>query len=455
MNEHLFPRYHVRPPRGYLNDPNGPVLLDGRLHLYFQYRHTVDLDAPVLWGHVTSTDFVHWTYERPAIAPHPLGADRDGCWSGNTVVDDDGAIRAFYSGLVAGEPLQHTLTAVSHDGGRSFGDPAEAVPAPSADEGIRQLRDPFVWREDGEWQMVVGAAGPDDTAMVRRYRSADLATWDYCGPLARMPRTVTREWDSGDMWECPQVVWLDGRQVLLVGAWGQGVGVMKVLSVLPHADAPDVAPPELHLVDQGTNFYAPSVLPASPHGPLVWGWSTEGRSRGWWQEDGWSGMLTLPRVLSLRSDGTLASTPVPGLESLRTQPDGLAVAGSLEVPDPQFEFALEGFGDGDRTVVRLAFGTEEHLDVVVEPARGTVIVDRDRASLDPRADRGRVEITGIDQLGAPGQVIRGFVDGSILELFLPGGHVATVRFYPTTPPPWRIETGGAPASSLRVWSLRS
>ena len=108
MSDHLFPRYHVRPARGYLNDPNGPIVVDGCSHLYFQYRHTVDLDAPVEWAHVTSDDLVHWRYHRPAMAPHPFGDDRDGCWSGNTVVDASGNVRAFYSGFVADEPLQRT-----------------------------------------------------------------------------------------------------------------------------------------------------------------------------------------------------------------------------------------------------------------------------------------------------------------------------------------------------------
>ena len=66
---HLRPAFHVRPPRGYLNDPNGPIELGDDVHLYFQSRPVLDLQAPVEWGHATSTDYVRWTLHRPAMAP--------------------------------------------------------------------------------------------------------------------------------------------------------------------------------------------------------------------------------------------------------------------------------------------------------------------------------------------------------------------------------------------------
>lgn len=458
MSDHLFPRYHIRPPAGYLNDPNGPIVVDGLVHLYYQYRPTTDMASPVLWGHVTSRDLVHWEYQRPALVPHPLRGDRNGCWSGNGVVDDSNRIRAFYSGFVHGEPLQRTLSAISNDGGYSFGSPREVVPEPPAEEHIRVLRDPFVWREGDSWRMVLGAGTSTGTAMVRLYHSKDLDAWTYLGRIAQMPRTRLPHWDSGEMWECPQILTVDGSQVALVGSWARETGVMNVLSFRVPDDLTSqvgLSPSELHLVDHGPNFYAASAMGDNPWGPLVWGWATEGRSPGWCLADGWSGILTLPRIVTLRADGALASSPIPGLTALRAEQGGRAVVDSLGGLGAQLEFLLEGrSASGSPYTLRLCFGPGEFLDILISPAVGQVSVDRSHASSDPRAYGGSFTVSGVDELLAAGHEIRGFIDGSILELFLPGGKVVTLRFYPTTPPPWRLELQGAcEGVLLKVWTL--
>ena len=33
------PKYHVRPQQGWLNDPNGPIHVDGKYHLFFQHKN--------------------------------------------------------------------------------------------------------------------------------------------------------------------------------------------------------------------------------------------------------------------------------------------------------------------------------------------------------------------------------------------------------------------------------
>ena len=456
--DHLFPRFHVRPPRGYLNDPNGPVVVDGLVHLYYQYRYTLDLESPVLWGHATSPDLVRWEYHRPAIGPHPLAGDRDGCWSGNTVVDPAGGVRAFYSGRVAGQRLQETLSAVSFDRGHSFGPPHPLVPDPGVEEQIVELRDPFVWRDDDRWRMALGAGTTSGTAMIRLYTSTDLEDWPYAGKLAWMPRTRTATWDSGVMWECPQIVLHPRGPVAVVGSYAPLDGVMNALSfAVPTGTDREVAATSLHLVDHGPNFYAASVLNDPDGGAVVWGWATEGRAPQWCAEAGWSGVITLPRRVDVRPDGSLASSPVRALATLRTEPAGREVRGRLDGLGAQLEFLVEH--EAERLgayAVRLGFGPDEFLEIVVDPTAAEVRVDRDRASRDPRAHGGVFTVPGLRELSDRGSQIRGFVDGSILELFLPGGRVATVRCYPTGSPPWSVQVSGAP-SGVRtwVWSLAS
>ena len=441
-----------------MNDPNGPIEIDGTTHLYFQYRSTLDLGESVQWGHASSTDLLRWDYHRPAISPAPQGPDRDGCYSGNTVLDASGSIRAFYSGNIRDEALQRTLAAVSEDGGRSFGPPREVVGPPAADEGIVVLRDPFVWRANDGWRMIVGAGTSDHRAVLLHYTSVDLDRWTYQGHLAELGRSHGTSGDTGEMWECPQTFPAGGADVAVVGAWTATDGILKVLSmVVPGAG--DASAPALELVDEGPNFYAASVMRDTPLGPVMWAWATEGRSPEACQADGWSGVLTLPRVVGLSPTGRVTSRPVPQMTSLRDGPGRDLGQGSLGGLPAQLELAIDSGASSTQPVdLRLAFGASEYLQILVDPVRGRVVIDRSHVNPDARPgaapDIDQVLIEGLDDLRTSEEPVRAFVDGSILELFLPGGRVATTRFYPAVPPPWRIELQDAhEGDRVQVWSL--
>ncbi|TDD27328.1 hypothetical protein E1218_10745 [Kribbella turkmenica] len=428
---HLRPAFHIRPPRGYLNDPNGPIEVGDDVHLYFQSRPTLDLQMPVEWGHATSPDYVRWTLHRPAMAPQPGGPDTDGCWSGNTVLDDN-RVRAFYSGNVEGRPYQSVLTAVSDDGGMTFGPARQVVPDP---EQALMFRDPFVWRENDTWWLAVGAGFADRGASIALYRSADLEHWTYEGPLAELPRGIAAGEDTGAAWECPQVLTLDGRRIAVVASWSPERGPAEVLSF----DVDVRVTPQR--VDHGTNFYAASALRDSRFGPLLFGWLTEGRDRLGWTDD-WAGVISLPRVVHLGPDGSLRSTPVPTVDTLRAGPGSPADGVST---GPQCEIAVpEGPGQ-----VILHFGDQERL--VVELDTDTVTIDRTHASLDNHAHGGRMQVIEAFDPTSGGPAARIFLDGSVLEIFTSSGRVLSTRVYPTTPPPWRIEA----TANAQYWRLAS
>ncbi|WP_328997314.1 glycoside hydrolase family 32 protein [Kribbella sp. NBC_00709] len=424
---HLRPAYHVRPPGGYLNDPNGPIEHGSDVHLYFQSRPTLDMQVPVEWGHATSSDYVRWTPHRPAMAPQPGGPDTDGCWSGNTVLDD-GRIRAFYSGRVESRPYQSVLTAVSDDGGGSFGPAHQVIPDPSDPAII--FRDPFVWKENGTWWMVVGTGYVDRGASIALYRSTDLSQWTAVDPLAELPRTSVAGEDTGSAWECPQVLTLDGRRIAVVSAWSPEGGPEAVLSF--DADVP----PAPQRVDHGTNFYAASAMRESRFGPLLFGWLQEGRDRPGWT-DGWAGVISLPRVVWLGADSSVRSAPVPTVDTLRT---GSTSAGAITA---QCEIVVpEGSG---RVVIH--FGEQERLEIELDA--DTVTIDRSHASLAPHAHDGRMQATDAFDPSSNRPALRIFLDGSVVEAFTSAGRVLSTRVYPTTRPPWRVE--GPPGT--QCWLL--
>ena len=428
-----------------MNDPNGPILVDGVLHLYYQSRTTMDLAEPVSWGHASSADLAHWTHHRPAMAPLPGGPDRDGCWSGNTVATDDG-IRAFYSGLREGDPLQDSLSALSRDGGVTFGEPRTIV---AARPGLAQFRDPFVWRDGDRWRMAAGAGSPDQVASIPTWESRDLEHWVPGRVLAELARTVLEDpetgrlVDTGGMWECPQVLDVDGTTVALVGAWGADTGIMRVLALLPGGGGDRLGGLGAHPIDDGTAFYAPSVLRDGPRGPLVFGWVVEERAIG--GELGWAGTISLPREPRIGEGGRMLSRPAVEVEALRLGAGVRADSVGLTGLSPQLELGLTARpGEG----VRVRFGRDEHLDLRVDES-GAVAIDRASVGSDPSARRDDIRVP---RAVADGRCeLRVFVDGSVVEVFTGTGRVATTRVYPTAPPPWSVVPLGR--AEVAVWEL--
>ncbi|MDX6235741.1 MAG: beta-fructofuranosidase [Kribbellaceae bacterium] len=455
MSDHHLPRYHVRPPTGYVNDPNGPVFFGGRWHLFFQYVHDTPRRGPVVWGHASSADLARWQLHRPALSPHPEGPDRNGCWSGNTVAVGNELV-AFYSGSRHGSPYQSVLSARSVDGGHSFGPPRQVVPDPSPSEGVAEFRDPFVWQENGTWSMLVGAGSIPDGPSARLYTSPDLETWEYQGPYAAMKPNTEAAVDVGDMWECPQLLSYGNRDALLVSSYGfHGGGPRQVLALSGSRVDGRLIADRIEQVDHGPNFYAASVL---RDGALLWGWITEGRSADWANEADWSGLISLPRTASLTADGRLATTPVTSLTTLReseihpaTHDRAAPASTSYEGLPAQFELETTLTRTTAPTTLSLQCSYDEHLDVTVDWDTGAVTIDRAHASRDPRAHRDSHTFTDPDITATGTLALRWFVDGSVSELFTASGYCATTRFYPITPPPWTLTlTDPGPT---QLWSL--
>ena len=438
-DSHHRPRFHISQPAGYLNDPNGPIELGRTTHLFFQSRPTTDMAAPVEWGHATSDDLVQWTVHPSAMTPTAGGLDVDGCWSGNTLSTAEG-LRAFYSGHDVTRPLERLITALSRDDGATFGSPELLLPDPTAVEDVRMLRDPFVWQDEQGDHMVAGSA-VGDRAAIRLYAAVGGSSWRYVRELASMQRSVVRGVDTGEGWECPQIIRLGDRDMALVGTWSFEHGPSTVLA-FPVDDAP-----RFDVFDTGDSFYAPSVMRDSSHGPVVFGWLRETRQADWWHEAGWAGAISLPRRVWLEgglASPSLRSEPLPSLDRLRV---GEVVQGDEAVIGAQAELALSHASG----VTRITFGADEWLEFDLDIQGNALIVDRGRASRDDRAAREAIYISDAFDVRANRPAARVLLDGSTIEVFTSAGRSATTRVYPLSPPPWRVAAG----EELLAWRLGS
>ena len=204
-------KLHIQPPVGWLNDPNGLCKVGDTYHVFYQYGPFDPAGGVKHWGHVTSTDLLHWQHQPVMLCPdQPF--DCHGNYSGSALCED-GQLWLFYTGNVKlpgrydyiHEGREHNLClAVSRD--CLTADTKECLMR-NADypEGLScHVRDPKVWRQDGVYYMVLGARTREDRGEVLVLSSSDKRHWRHIN-------TITTPEPFGYMWECPDLFQLDGQ----------------------------------------------------------------------------------------------------------------------------------------------------------------------------------------------------------------------------------------------------
>jgi len=310
------PRIHFYSPPNWINDPNGPILLNGEYHLFYQLNPFGDQWGHMSWGHAVSPDLIHWKH-LPVALPEEKGV---AIFSGSTVEDRDntsglcgepgrrtpGCLIAIYTG--ASEDRQNQNIAFSRDGGVTW---AKYSSNPVIDLGLKDFRDPKVFWHASSQSWVMAVSLPD-AHKIRIYRSKNLLQWELAsefGPAGAI---------SG-VWECPDLFELPVRD-----ASGKRVSSRWLLNVNLNPGGPaggsadqyfvgqfdgfrfieDHPGSGPHWADWGKDFYAStsfSNLPASPETNRQWiAWMSNWQYAGKLPSLPGRGEMTLARRLYLR-----------------------------------------------------------------------------------------------------------------------------------------------------------
>ncbi len=463
------PIYHFMPESNWLNDPNGLIQWKGKYHLFYQYNPNGPFHGTIHWGHAVSTDLVHWEHLPVALAPTPGGPDQDGCFSG-CAVDDNGVATLIYTGVCGADQL--ACVATSTDDQLEIWEKYPANPviaAPPDHLDLVAYRDHSVWREGDWWYQVVGAGIRDVGGAALLYRSLDLRQWEYLHPLCIGDlHAIDPVW-TGQMWECPAFFSLGDQHVLIVSVWSEQRLYYTVAMLGTYVDH-RFTPTAIHKLDYGDHcFYAPQTLLDDQGRRLVWGWLQEDRSADAQRAAGWSGVMSLPRELTLGADGRVVSRPVAELESLRATHmcwSDLEVVPESHglLPDVQgkaLEIKLTIDPETAESVgisLCRAPDDSEATNICYDVRRSEIVVDRTRSSLDATTLRDDQAMPcRPDKHGTI--TLHILLDHSVVEIFTHEGMSLTSRIYPTRPDSLGVDLhavgGRAMVESLDIWTLRS
>lgn len=433
------PEFHMSTPVGWMNDPNGFSTYGGTYHLFFQYHPYSTYWGPMHWGHYTTNDFIKWEHKPCALAPD-MDYDKAGCFSG-TAIESNGKHLIMYTGVKEtyapdGTITQRQTQCIAIGDGENYtkykNNPVITADLLPQGSSLVDFRDPKIWKDDQGFWSLVASKDKEESGQLALFFSKDSINWQFVKILDASHH------EYGEMWECPDFFPLDGQQVLIVspqfmeadgGEFHCGNNNVYFIGEYD-SENHSWARKEAHQLDFGLDFYAAQTMEAEDGRRIMVAWLQSWDTRLTPDNYQWSGMMTIPRELSIKN-GRLMQKPVRELASYHKN----------EVSYENYEIAcaqgeVEILGVTGRIVdlsVRLKEGdfTKFQLAIAADVKRRTVIT-YDRAQSLVNVDRSRsgikkdfITTRSMKVMEQNGELqMRILIDRNSIELFVNEGEQA-------------------------------
>ncbi len=449
LNDPSRPGYHFVMPEGVASpfDPDGAIYWKGRYHLFYIFQDTRSGKKRDHWGHMSSTDLFHWRQ-------HPLGLI-DGMYSGNCFINKDGVPTICYHQLGQGNAMAVALDDDLNEWKKLDSNPITPK-TQEGDEHHGKYRswDPFGWLEGDTYYAIFGGERPGIV------KSPTLGgEWTYVGDLfAHGVEGVPLDEDVS----CPELFKLGNKDVLLCISHRLGcryyLGEWKNEQFYPESHA------QMSWVDN--SFFAPESLEDDKGRRIMWAWLLDAPEFGVRWEHGWSGTMSLPRVLSLGDDGQLQMDVPEEIEALRYG----AFKREDFVLQSDADWAVDGIGGNSLELfidMESAEASEYGVKVCVSPdgqEETSVFYDAVEGKLKVDTRKSGPEDTPKTVEAAPFRLkdgerlkLRVFVDKSVVEVFANSRQAVMRRIYPSRADSVGVSlfsTGGATkVHALEAWNI--
>jgi len=489
------PGYHFAIPDdfGVPGDVNCCFYARGRYHLMYLYACRRD---GFRYGHLSSTDLVHWRSHPDALMPDELDG---GIFSGGAFVDDDGTCYMSFWALPKKEGgWGGVRLAKSSDRNYEVWEKFEDYVLECTESGMHETvdaegkplylgcADPSnIWKKDGKYYMQHGnlpvllkfrMSGmvenekrdpstfhevPDEVRgdWVDLFESDDLHNWRYLHRFyERKADNSWTNWDEDDM--CPVFLPLpaaedggkeSGKYLQLFISHNKGCQYY----IGEYDKAADKFYPETHgrMTWKDNTFFAPEALQIPDGRTVMWAWLLDNLypGRGDLEKLGWSGVFGLPRSLWLRKDGSLGMAPIKELKNLRyneTQDLGSLDPVSCEI---KLEFTVEAGSKSGMYVYKSPDGSE-YTKIYYDEAAKELVMDLEHSGNGPRniVERAPLSI-------APGKTLKLdiFLDKAVVEVFANKRQAICRRVYTTRTDSTGMEViaEGSSLKAVKAWDM--
>ena len=446
------PRYHMVIPEGVSVpcDANAGIFYNGRHHMYYIFQ---DEEGKHCFGHYASCDLLHWT----CLPTGPRPSEESGIhgmFSGNAFIDADGKVRIMYHDVGKGNTM-----IVAEDDELTEWKAMPDSPMTSVSEDCDKWRswDPCGWVEDGKYYAIYGWFQP------ALFTSDDGIHFTYVGPF--MDRAQCPFGDYEDV-SCPDFFKMNGKDVLMhishARGWQYEIG---------HFDGTIFRPENWGRFNfAGGQFFAGESYYDDKGRRVLMGWVLDAMlSESVRKELGWSGTMSLPRIVTMSDDGTELYSEIPEeMKTLRYNAQEIKTSVNVRIQS-EAELVADVFDCGNAGI-RFRFNGQEYVDCIYDKTAQTLKIDYAHSSVredvfHPLRPLDIVNAKGADDFRNAGAGIRNqnwdgvteemlesgvatytecplrlaegeklkmnaFLDGSIFELFANERAALTVRIYP-------------------------
>lgn len=333
-------KYHMMPPVGWMNDPNGLIKFNGRYHLFYQFNPYAAHPGVMLWGHFISDDLIGYSDKGAAIVPDK---EHVSIFSGGATEYGE-KLAAVYTEHYecGGDRREEVYMALSSDG-MNFSKGVRILDNDDLPEDISRsdFRDPFpVKTDDGYYVFVGGKLVKENKGIIVVLGGSGLEKLEY-------KFTIGPFYELGDMGECPCYRKIDGKDVIIASGCNvprrgnDFANVNSSVFIVGKIDfeGKSFAVESIREIDKGDAFYAPQLINGDDRPVMVawhemWGkpYPTSDMNHGW------AGCFTIPRELRVK-DGEVFQSPISELEKYLVPCAG---GGVPECADIRFEFRGDG-----------------------------------------------------------------------------------------------------------------
>ena len=423
------PHFHIAPPTGLMNDPNGLIFDGEKYHLFYQWFPFDAIHGMKHWKHLITKDFQHYQSADDLI-PCEL-FESHGCYSGGALKVGD-KLAMFYTGNTRrpsdNQRVPYQNLAIFDLDGKL---PRKRPLIENAPEGYTEhVRDPKPYfTENGKIRFICGAQRENLTGTAIIFEMDNLEDAPrLLGELSLPAFDNTNVF----MWECPDLLKLGDKDVFIWSPQGKdreahqfqnnyhatcAVGKLTELTF----DAEYIGE-----LDQGFDFYAPQTfagLENKTHA-VLFGWIGLPDLTYPTDKFKWHSALTLPR--ELRLEGTkIYQRPIAKTYENLTALSTFHLNKNIEIAD--LDRAYVKFEANHQAFDLTFFQNDKGQSLRLSYKNGVICLDRSQSEqtelMETFGSKRFCEIANL-------QTVEIFFDRSIVEIFFNHGEKAmTSRFF--------------------------
>ncbi|WP_432419172.1 sucrose-6-phosphate hydrolase [Ligilactobacillus acidipiscis] len=436
QNSDFYPKYHISPSSGLLNDPNGFSFFNNQWHVFHQFYPFGPVHGLKSWNHLISNDLVHW--ENKGVALYPDNKyDNYGVYSGSAIPFKD-YLFLMYTGNSRDKRWNRTpyqLGCILDRNGAVQKLSKPLIEKPTI--FTEHFRDPQIIKHNNEYFALIGAQKKaNKQGEISFFKSQDLINWSYIGVINFKNKL------SNYMIECPNLIFINNQPLLIYCP--QGAKVALNSNIYPNVfvigksfnfssgyfDSENKPQP----IDMGFDNYATQAFTAPNGKSYSISWAGLPEIEYPTDKENWAHCLSVVKELSIK-DNRLIQRPVSTLKKLRYN----EVDSSSKVEwnkslayntNNQYELKLHiAANQADSLFLTASKNLQKKIIVNFNTGRNAYLsVDRSKIAYPFAQDYGTKRSISLPANHTLDLDI--FVDHSICEIFVNGGQqVLTLRFF--------------------------